>query len=178
MTFEGFFVEEIVMYQQKIDKELSELLLEKKLKIAVAESLTSGLIAHHLTRVPGSSKYFIGGVVCYNTIVKIKLCGVLPKTIQKYGEVSEQVALEMVRGIKSLTNCDIAVSTTGIAGPENDQYTKDQTGLVFIGLSYPDRESVKKFKFTGSRDQIQKDATEASLGMVREYLKVNNSITI
>ncbi|TCK05266.1 CinA family protein [Phorcysia thermohydrogeniphila] len=125
---------------------LKELLTEKGLKLSTAESCTGGLVAARIVNVPGSSAYFMGGVVAYDNTVKMKVLNVSPETLLKYGAVSEQTAREMVIGVKKLLGTECAISTTGIAGPSGGTPEKP-VGLTYIGVSVGDRIEVFRFIF-------------------------------
>jgi nicotinamide-nucleotide amidase len=125
-------------------------LIEKKYKIATAESCTGGFISHNLTNISGSSSYFDRGIVSYSNESKIDLLGVSREIIEKYGAVSEEVAIAMAEGLRKKFRVDIGLSTTGIAGPTGGTKEKP-VGLVFIGISIEDKTIVKKFIFKGDR---------------------------
>ena len=164
-------------YLDNINAEVNQRLKSMKLKVSVAESLTGGKLSYQLMKRPGSSDYFLGGVVCYNTRLKVSLCGVNAKTIQEYGEVSQEVAIDMVKGIKSRTQCDIAIATTGVAGPANAIYPKESIGKVFIGISFLNKESVKKYRFDGNREMIVQSTCQAALAHLRDCLRQHSSET-
>ncbi len=105
---------------------VGRLLLERKVTLALAESCTGGLISRRITRVAGSSAYYLGGAVTYANDAKVNFLGVNPITLEKYGAVSEQTALEMSRGIRERTGASIALSVTGVAGPAGG--TSGKTG--------------------------------------------------
>ena len=115
------------------EKKIAKILIKKSLKIATAESCTGGLISSRLTDISGSSSYIIQNFVTYANEAKINLLGVNPDTINKYGVVSEEVALEMSKGLLKKYNCDIALATTGIAGPMGATDTKP-VGLICISV--------------------------------------------
>lgn len=175
--FQDLLDKELIDFNDKLAGETHELLKKHKFKTATAESITGGLLSAHLMAFPGASAYHLGSIVAYNTSVKIKLCGVSAKTIRAHGVVSKNVAEEMAAGVKKLTNCDIAISTTGIAGPPNDEFGKADVGKVVIAMSCPNRDISKRFKFSGSRPIIIKDTVDAALGLLRNYLKsgINNN---
>ncbi|HAN21789.1 MAG: hypothetical protein A2Y15_00200 [Clostridiales bacterium GWF2_36_10] len=153
-----------------IVKELIMLLTEKNMKIATAESCTGGLIAQMITSVSGASAVFDCGVVAYSNEIKKSLLGVKAETLEKYGAVSEQTAFEMAQGVRILSNADIAVSVTGIAGPGGGSAEKP-VGTVCIGVSTELKNITKSFHFDGDRDEVRKMTAEAALELVMYMLK-------
>lgn len=153
-----------------LEKEVGELLKELGLTLAVAESCTGGLLAHRLTNIPGSSGYFIGGVVAYSNRVKTSLLKVGEETLRAVGAVSEETALQMARGVRELLGTDIGIGITGIAGPGGGTPTKP-VGLVYIALSAPDYEECRQFKWEGHRIQNKRLSTEAAMEMLLNYLR-------
>jgi len=141
----------------------------KLLTIGTVESATGGRIADRITNVPGSSDYFKGSVVAYSNEVKMALLGVKRVTLETYGAVSEQMALEMAQGGRELLDVDICVSDTGIAGPAGDTPEKP-VGLFFLGLAARDANLSQKHVFLGNRGENKRDAAEASLNMLKQYL--------
>jgi len=141
----------------------------KLLAIGTVESATGGRIADRITNVPGSSDYFKGSVVAYSNEVKIALLGVKKATIENYGAVSEQTALEMARGGRKLLNVDICVSDTGVAGPSGGTLEKP-VGLFYLGLAARDESLSQKHAFPGNREKNKQDAGEAALNMLKQYL--------
>jgi len=123
----------VATHEDKIEKILSELLIDKNLTLSVSESCTGGELAHLITTVSGSSKYFFGGIVTYATDKKIDILNVNPKTVEEFTVVSEQVASEMAVGCQNLFKTDISVSTTGVAGPSKGEDGKD-VGTVFYTI--------------------------------------------
>ncbi len=148
---------------------VGRLLIEKGLTLAAAESCTGGLISHRLTTIPGSSKYFLGGVTAYCNSVKETFLHVDASILLKYGAVSNQVAKLMADGIKKHTGADIGLSVTGIAGPGGGSDQKP-VGTVFIGLATSQQTRVEEFHFSGERQQIQEITAQTGLDLVREYL--------
>lgn len=149
---------------------IGNLLKEKKLKIALAESCTGGLAGKLLTDIPGSSEYFQGSFVVYNNILKRRILGV-PKTIlKKYGAVSEECALYMARGAKKKGKADVSISITGIAGPSGGTSEKP-VGLVYIGIGLPkNRFHIHRFIFPGNRERIRERAVYQAFELLRRYL--------
>ena len=141
----------------------------KLLTIGTAESATGGRIADKLTNVPGSSDYFKGSVVSYSNEAKINVLGMERKTIESYGAVSSQTAIEMAQGGKRLLGVDICVSVTGIAGPSGATAEKP-VGLFYVGLSAERERLSQKYVFHGSREKNKQAATETALNMLRQYL--------
>ena len=141
----------------------------KSLTIGAVESATGGRIADRITNVPGSSDYFKGSVVAYSNEVKIALLGVKKATIENYGAVSEQTALEMAQGGRELLDVDLCVSDTGIAGPSGDTPGKP-VGLFYLGLAAEGESLSQKHVFQGNREKNKRDATEAALNMLKQYL--------
>ena len=117
-------------------KELVRLLASKGMTITFAESCTGGLLAKLITDVPGASAVFKGSVVSYSAEVKERLLGVSPGTIEEYGEVSRETAVEMAVGARELLGADIAVSVTGSAGPTPDEPGKP-VGLIWLAAAGP-----------------------------------------
>ena len=146
------------------------LLREKGLTLGTAESCTGGLIAKLITDLPGSSQVFMGGVVSYTNQVKAGLLGVSQDLLDQYGAVSSQVAEAMARGAKAALGCDIAVSATGVAGPNTDD-RGNPVGLVYLGLAYGEECIVQEFHAgRGDRDRVRRMAAGTALDMVRRYL--------
>jgi PncC family amidohydrolase len=141
----------------------------KSLTIGSVESATGGRIADRITNVPGSSDYFKGSVVAYSNAVKITLLGVKKATIENYGAVSEQTALEMAQGGRKVLDVDVCVSDTGIAGPSGATPEKP-VGLFYLGLAAKDGSLSQKHVFPGNREKNKRDAAEAALKMLKQYL--------
>ncbi|MFC1517360.1 CinA family protein [Candidatus Margulisiibacteriota bacterium] len=148
----------------KLEEKVANLLKKHNHTVAVAESLTGGLISSRLTRMPGSSDFFVGGVVAYHTLVKVQQVGVDPKLIAKHGVVSEEVAMAMAEGIRSRLKTDIGLAATGVAGP--DPLPGVPVGTVWLGMSVAGEKKAKKFVFEGQRDDIRQRASQAALGMI------------
>ena len=146
-------------------------LKRKKLKIAVAESCTGGMLSSAITSVSGSSKVFNLGLVAYSNQSKIKVLKVSKNIIRKYGSVSEQVCLAMVKNLNKISKTNISVSITGIAGPSGGSKIKP-VGLVYVGIKKGNRIEVKKYLFKNKgRAYIQKAAVNKSLGLILSFLK-------
>lgn len=126
-------------------------LKEKSLTIATAESLTGGLVGKRLTDIPGASEVYLGGIVSYSDKIKRELLGVPSEILEKYTAVSPETAIFMARGAREALGADIAVSTTGIAGPGPDEYGRP-AGLVYIAVSSVNGETVKKLTLAPGRN--------------------------
>ncbi|HEU5239878.1 MAG TPA: competence/damage-inducible protein A [Pyrinomonadaceae bacterium] len=137
--------------------------------LAVAESCTGGLIAQRLTSVPGSSKYFIEGLVTYSNESKTRLLGVDKKIIREFGAVSQQVARDMARGVRHRAKTDFGLAVTGIAGPDGGTEAKP-VGLVFIALADDAHTEHKRLMLPGDRELIRWRASQAALDMLRRRL--------
>jgi PncC family amidohydrolase len=152
-----------------LETQIGALLRRRGLKLAIAESCTGGLIGHRITNVPGSSDYFIGGVVAYAYEAKVTLLGVAWDTLNKYGAVSRETVLEMAAGARRTLGTDIAVSVSGIAGPGGGLPNKP-VGTTWVGLATPDGKWARAFCFLGDREQNKTSAAEATLQMLLDYL--------
>jgi nicotinamide-nucleotide amidase len=154
------------------DADLAAIVLDRcralKLKLAVAESCTGGMLGERLTSIPGSSEVFLGGVIAYHNDVKKELLGVRAEDLERYGAVSEEVALLMAAGVRTKTGADIGVSVTGIAGPGGGTPEKP-VGLVWIAIDGPDAKA-RRFHLPGDRAEIRQRAAQAALEMVRRTL--------
>ena len=145
------------------------LLRAQGLTLALAESCTGGLISHLITTVPGSSDYYQGGVCTYSNAMKVKALGVDPQALAQHGAVSGQVAEAMAHGIRALTGADLALSVTGIAGPDGGSKEKP-VGTVLFGICRPGEVSHVRFQFSGKRDEIQSMAAQTGLDLLRRKL--------
>ncbi len=148
---------------------IGELLRERGLTLALAESCTGGFISARITDIPGSSDYFKGGVVAYDNGVKEKVLKVDARDLSVYGAVSPQVARAMALGARNLLGTDIGLSVTGIAGPGGGSPEKP-VGLVYLGLSTPEATVDLELRFSGSRSEIRMKTVREALEMLRQYL--------
>jgi nicotinamide-nucleotide amidase len=148
---------------------VGRLLMAHKLTLSLGESCTGGLIGHRLTDVPGSSEYFMGGVVAYSYDAKEKFLNVRHNTLYDYGAVSPETAVEMARGARRAFGTDIGLSVTGIAGPGGGLPGKP-VGLVYICLSTRDTERTEKFVWQNDRAGNKWASSEAALQMLKAYL--------
>lgn len=146
-----------------------ELLRQRGLRLAVAESCTGGLVGHRLTNVAGSSTYYMGSVTAYAYEAKVRLLGVPWETLEKYGAVSSETAIEMARGVRTALAADIGLSVTGIAGPGGGTPEKP-VGLTWIGLSSPSDEFARQFIWHGDRIENKEQSAGAVLQLLVDYL--------
>lgn len=153
-----------------IEQIVVKMLRENKLKVATAESCTGGLVAKRITDVPGASEVFDCGIISYANEIKHRVLGVSENDLKKYGAVSEPVARQMAQGALKISGADIAVSVTGIAGPDSDS-TKKPVGLVYIGLADKNNTWVKEI-CTSRKDRSYNRFVSASnaLNMIRLYI--------
>lgn len=156
--------------ETSIEFEVGRLLCDKKLTVSTAESCTGGMVASKLISYPGISEVFKEGAVTYSNEAKIKRLGVDEKTLEKFGAVSYEIALEMVQGIVKEAGTDVGISTTGIAGPGGGSDEKP-VGLVYIGIKVKDKTIVKKFEFKGNRENVRSKAAFSALEMVKKEIE-------
>ena len=152
-----------------LEKAVEDLLFANKLTMTCAESCTGGLLSARLVNIPGASEVFKTGLVTYSNKAKRKYLGVKKGTLQKYGPVSKQTAAEMVKGAAAATKSDVAVSITGIAGPDGGTEEKP-VGLVYIGCSVKGKVVVQEYHFSGSRAKVRDSAVAAALILVRRCI--------
>jgi len=155
------------------DRPVEELVLDlargRGLSLAAAESCTGGLVAAHLTSVPGSSDVFRGGIVSYDNAVKHAQLGVREETLAAHGAVSSETAAEMASGVREALGADAAVSVTGIAGPGGGT-TEKPVGLVYLHASGPGADLARELHLPGDREAVRRRATAAALHLLRELL--------
>ncbi len=156
--YENIYADSDVSLQQR----LVELLKLRNLKISTSESFTGGNVASRIVAVPGASNVFYEGVVSYNEDAKEKRLGVKHETLAHFKPVSSQVAFEMSMGLLKTGKCDVAISTTGIAGPTSDD-SGFPVGLCYIGIGYDREVNVFKYLFNGTRDEIISLGTNTAL---------------
>jgi PncC family amidohydrolase len=157
------------MNDQPLEIQVGELLRQRGLRLAVAESCTGGLIGDRITNVAGSSTYFIGGVTSYAYEAKVRLLGVRWETLEKHGAVSRETVLEMARGVRNVLATDIGLAVSGIAGPAGGTPEKP-VGTTWIGLSAAGYEQAWLNRLEGDRLQIKERAAEQALQYLVEYL--------
>jgi PncC family amidohydrolase len=153
-----------------LEIQVGRFLQERGLKLVLAESCTGGLLGSRLTDVPGSSEYFLGGVVAYAYEAKVGLLGVSWDTLNTKGAVSRETVLEMARGIRRLMKAHIAVSVSGIAGPGGGTPDKP-VGTTCIGLVTEEGEWARSFHFEEDREGNKMAAVDAALEFLLDYLQ-------
>lgn len=153
---------------ETIEEVVGYLLTMARKTLAVAESCTAGLIGWRVTRVPGSSEYFRGGVIAYSDDLKTAMLNVDPATLRAHGAVSEQTAREMAAGARAAAGADVGLAVTGIAGPGGASPEKP-AGLVYIAVTGP-ADRVRRFRFAGGRDAVREQAAQAALELLRRAL--------
>jgi nicotinamide-nucleotide amidase len=155
--------------EQSLEEVVGILLAMKSATIATAESCTGGLIAQRLTAVPGSSRYFMSGVICYSNESKMELAGIPPLLLEMQGAVSAEVARGLAEGIRSRAGTTIGVGVTGVAGPGGGSAEKP-VGTVHIAVAGPAGTHERQFSFPGEREKVRWWAAQAALDMVRREL--------
>jgi len=156
---------------KKLSQKIVRLLAKKKLKISFVESCTGGLLSSTITQISGSSKVFTIGLITYSNQSKINTLKVPKNTIKKYGAVSYETCLSMVKNLNRISKTNISVSITGIAGPNGGTKQKP-VGLVFIGIKKGNKKLVKKLLFKNKkRIFIQRTAVNKALNLILSFLK-------
>lgn len=148
-------------------KRLIKTFTEKNLRISVAESCTGGYISHMFTNISGASNVFERGIVCYSNQAKIELVNVDPIIIEKYGAVSENVVRQLAYNVRVLSNVNIGIGVSGIAGPTGGTSEKP-VGLVYIGVSTEKKTSVHKLNFKTDRITFKKKVLEKIIQFLEE----------
>lgn len=167
-TLDEYFV---ARGNKRIEQVIGDLLKEKKIKLSVAESCTAGLLSKVITDVPGSSKYFVGGIVAYKNRIKEEMLGVSDETLNKFGAVSSQTAQEMALCALKKLNSDIAISITGIAGPDGGTKEKP-VGTVYICIYRKgEKPYIKRSLFVGDREMIRYRSIYEALFMLVTSLR-------
>jgi len=154
---------------EKLEVTIGRVLHQRGLKLAVSESCSGGLLADHITDVPGSSDYFVGGVVAYAYEAKVALVHVSWDTLRLHGAVSRETAVEMARGVRTSLGADIGVSITGIAGPAGGLPEKP-VGTTWIGFSARDGDWARKFVWKGNRRFNKEASAQAAMQFILDYL--------
>src|SRR5262245_45212020 len=155
--------------EQSLEEVVGMYLVMKNATIATAESCTGGLVAERLTNVPGSSRYFMSGVICYSNESKMELAGIPPLLLEMQGAVSAEVARGLAEGVRERANTTIGVGVTGVAGPSGASAEKP-VGTVHIAVATPSGTQQRQFLYPDDRDKVRWQASQAALDMVRREL--------
>lgn len=157
---------------QVLGSRVKELALAHQLSLATAESCTGGLVGHLLTETPGSSAYYLGGVVSYSNAVKTDMLGVPATTIERHGAVSAQVARSMAKGVRQRIGADIGVAVTGVAGPHGGTRAKP-VGLTYVAVAGPEASEivVRRHLWSGDRVQNKRLSAQAALALIIEVVE-------
>jgi nicotinamide-nucleotide amidase len=158
---------------EAMEEVIGRLLRESQHTLAVAESCTAGMLGMHITRVPGSSDYFKGGILCYSNEAKIELCGVQAELLQNHGAVSAEAAEALACGVRKALHSSIGLSITGIAGPGGGSPDKP-VGLVYVGVSDGKRTESRHRIMPGDRESIRERSTYLALSWLRRFLIVGS----
>ncbi|RKD27725.1 nicotinamide-nucleotide amidase [Caminicella sporogenes DSM 14501] len=155
---------------QSLEEVVGDMLIRKNVSISLAESCTGGLLVSKLTSIPGISSVLDRAIVTYSNRAKIDELGVKRETLEKYGAVSKETAMEMAEGLKDITGSKICLSITGIAGPTGAT-SKKPVGLVYIGVSTDEKTFYYKYNFNGSRNKIRNYSAMTALNIIRKIIE-------
>lgn len=158
--------------RDNLEEQVVELLMKRHLTVTTAESCTGGLIAATLVNVAGASSVLNEGYVTYSNEAKERLVRVSHSTLERYGAVSEQTAREMAEGAAHVSGADVALSATGIAGPDGGTEEKP-VGLVYIGCFIKGNTIVREFRFSGNRTENRVHTVNAALSLLKQALSNN-----
>jgi nicotinamide-nucleotide amidase len=154
--------------EETMEGYVGNLLVQKQIKVAVAESCTGGLIGHRITNVPGCSRYFKADLVTYSNDAKMDILGVREATLRSHGAVSEECVCEMAAGARRVAGADLAIATSGVAGPDGGTRERP-VGTVCIALSSEDVSAARTYKFWGNRDWVKLLTSQVALDWIRRY---------
>lgn len=158
------------MDSRSIEYTLAELLKKLGLSLATAESCTGGLLSHRITNVPGSSAFFLGGIVSYAYSAKTRLLGVKQETLELHGAVSRQAVLEMAQGARQTLGADLGIAISGVAGPDGGTVEKP-VGFTWIGLCSEDVLEAWNYTWAGGREQVKEQSAQQALQLLVEYTR-------
>lgn len=168
IKLESFFTKVLSMIGKITDQQIADLLRKSKQTVSVAESLTGGMISSRLTSTPGSSDFFIGGLVCYHPRIKVVNAGIPAALISKHGIVSKEVAIALAENIRKKFRTDIGISSTGVAGPT--PIPPAPVGRAYIALASNKETEWKELNLQGTRSEIREKVAQAALGLLWLYL--------
>lgn len=149
----------------ELAERLQHLAITQGVTVGTAESCTGGLVGHAITAVPGSSAYYLGGIISYADRLKVALLGVAASTIDRHGAVSAQTAVAMAEGLRERLACDLAVAVTGVAGPDGGSAAKP-VGLTYVAVAGPAGHQVERHTWDGDRAANQERSAEVALTML------------
>ena len=155
---------------EDIVNSVANILMKNNITLSIAESYTGGMVSSLLVHKPGISRVFWGSIIAYSNNAKVKILGVNPMSIERFGAVSEKVATEMAVGARKLGGTDVGLSTTGIAGPTGGSKLKP-VGLGYIGVAMEDKVKVWKHRCTGDRKDIILNASLSALKYLKQSLE-------
>ena len=153
----------------KIELQAAQVLISRKKTLSTAESCTGGLLSKRLTDIPGSSKFFKYGVICYSNESKAGILHVPEALLKKYGAVSSPVALRITQNVRKISNTDYAIGISGIAGPDGGTKAKP-VGMVFVSIASRHDSICLECNFSGNRKQIRSKAAVKALKLLLEFL--------
>ena len=156
-----------------LENELHELLKKYDLTIATAESCSGGLLSSKIISIPGASNYFLNGIIAYSNLSKISLLQIERKILENYGAVSSEIALQMAKNIKNISNSDIGISITGIAGPSRD-IKNENIGQIFIGIDYKCKIYCYEKNLLGNRTRVMNKAAMWAIFLTIDIIKKEN----
>lgn len=168
IKLEDFFTKVLSVIGKITDTQIADSLKKSKQTVAVAESITGGLISSRLTKISGSSEYFIGGLVCYHPRIKVTQAGISASLISKHGIASKEVAVALAEEIRKKFRTDIGISSTGVAGP--GPLPPAPVGRIHIALSSNKGTEWKELNLQGTRSEIRRKAAQAALGLLWLHL--------
>ena len=151
-------------------QDIARCLIESGLRLSLAESSTGGLIAHWLTDIPGSSAYFDRAIVAYSNEAKKGSLGIEESLLRQHGAVSLVIARAMAENVRRLSQTDLGLAVTGIAGPAGQRRSAKPVGLTYLALATPDQTFSQERIFRGDRAEIKRHSAEAALRLLQEYL--------
>jgi len=157
------------MNERPLETLIGEILTQRGLTLAAAESCTGGLVSHRITNISGSSIYFVGGVVAYANATKMSQLGVRKETLEKFGAVSKETVLEMAFGVRHALKADIGIAVSGIAGPGGGTAEKP-VGFTWIGLSASGIDQARQYTWPGDRQTVKEQSAQAVLQMLFDFL--------
>jgi nicotinamide-nucleotide amidase len=155
--------------EEELQAAVAALLASRRLTLATAESITAGQVAARLAAVPGATGWLTGGVVCYDSRIKVEFLGVPQKLIDEFGAVSTQVAERLAVGVRTRMRTDLGVGVVGVAGP-GDLAPDQPAGLVHVGLAWDGGTSMHTFNWPGNRTEVQRRAAKMAINVVRLHL--------